>query len=48
MYLYTFVDYSPNSVAYGCWFGGVWNAYGDANCNCPATFAAFQYCAAFS
>ena len=44
MYLYSFVDYSGNSVAQGCFFGGNWNAFGDANCGCPATYAQFVSC----
>lgn len=46
-YMYTFTDCSANSNAQGCFFGGIWNAYGDPNCGCPATFAAFQYCAGY-
>jgi hypothetical protein len=42
--LYSFQDFSPNSVAQGCYFGGNWNAFGDPNCGCPATYAAFVSC----
>lgn len=43
-FMYEFLDCSANSVAQGCSYGGIWHAYGDRNCGCPATFAAFQYC----
>jgi hypothetical protein len=42
--LYEFPDCNLASVEQGCFFGGWWKAYGDPNCGCPATFAAFQYC----
>ena len=43
-FLYAFIDCTPNTAAQGCFFGGLWNAYGDPNCGCPATFAEHQLC----
>ena len=40
----SFLDCTPNSYNLGCLYGGWWDAYGDCNSCCPATFAAFQYC----
>jgi hypothetical protein len=45
--LYEFQDCNQASFDQGCFFGGWWKAYGDPNCGCPATFAAFQYCTGY-
>jgi hypothetical protein len=40
-YKYSFQDCSGVE---GCPYGAWYQAYGDPNCNCPATFADFSYC----
>jgi len=49
-YKYDFFDCAtvlPECVVGGNNFGAYYHAYGDCNCNCPASFAAFQYCYGF-
>jgi len=44
---YDFIDCAsplPQCTYFGVFYGAYYFAYGDCNCNCPATFAQFQYC----
>jgi len=44
---YDFIDCAsplPQCTYFGTFYGAYYFAYGDCNCNCPATYADFQYC----